>query len=770
MGNWNSVKNIVFSFDRKLRKDFRKNRKYLAWTAIALAGIYLTLVATLIISINQGLFGPLPDKYELQHIEHPLATEIFTADTVMIGKYFSQNRMDLYQHELKQEITDAVIATEDIRFYNHNGIDVKSLFRVAIKTILLQKDHSGGGSTISQQLAKNLYPRKNYLVGSLVINKCREMVIAVKLENYYSKQQILLLYLNTVPFVENTYGLKSGALRFFHKNPTELTTEEIALLVGMLKGTSFYNPRKNYQRALTRRNIVLNQMNKYGYLSDELNDSLTNIPIKLNYFRFSEEQRIAPYFVTKIRPEITAILDDINQKTGSNYDLDNDGLIIYTTIDSRMQAYAEQTVNQHLQIIQQTLDKQWQNTNWDENERLSNILKRKLGNMNKDSLHNKQRTTVFDWKSGEKDTLLTPYEKAIYEAKLLQTGFIAIENKTGNVKAWVGGINHKLFQFDHVTARRQVGSTFKPFLYLTALESGFRPCDLFNNQRYQYANFEDWSPRNSDNKYEGMYSLKGALVNSVNTVSANLITQIGVSKVIDMARSAGIESELPDVPSLALGTAELTLHEIVSAYQTLANKGHRIKTNHISQIINKEGDIIFRSSTDAKNEQNSIASRQNIEILIAMLKNVVTSGTAARLRYKYNIYSEVAGKTGTTQNYADGWFVGFTPDYTAGAWLGADYPDIRFKTRFGQGAYTALPIWAGFFNKLYNDERFSKLETSRFSIPDSVAAMLNCEDYIELPELRVISTQTMKKMKNLPAKINNGNILITKTNESRVLK
>jgi penicillin-binding protein 1A len=763
MGNLNSVKNLFFSFARKLRKNFHKYRKFLVWTAVALVAIQLILVVALVISINQGLFGPLPDKHELQNIEHPVATEIFTADTVMIGKYFSQNRMDLYLHELKQEIIDAVIATEDIRFYNHNGIDVKSLFRVAIKTILLQKDHSGGGSTISQQLAKNLYPRKKYLVGSLVINKCREMVIAVKLENYYTKQQILLLYLNTVPFVENTYGLKSGALRFFYKNPTELTTEETALLVGMLKGTSFYNPKNNYRRALTRRNIVLNQMNKYGFLTDELNDSLANIPIKLNYFRFSAEQSIAPYFAAKIRPEITAILDEINQETGLHYDLDNDGLIIYTTIDSRMQTYAEQAVNQHLQVIQKTLDKQWQNTNWNENERLSNILKRKLGNMHKDSLHIKQKSSVFDWKWGEKDTLLTPYEKAIYDAKLLQTGFIVIENRTGNVKAWVGGINHKLFQFDHVTARRQVGSTFKPFLYLTALESGYRPCDLFNNQRYQYANFEDWSPRNSDNKYEGMYSLKGALVKSVNTVSANLITQIGVSKVINMAHSAGIESELPDVPSLALGTAELTLHEIVNAYQTLANKGHRIKSNYISQIITKEGDIIFKSSTDVKNVQASIASRQNIEILIAMLKNVVTNGTASRLRYKYNIYSEVAGKTGTTQNYADGWFVGFTPEYTAGAWVGADYPDIRFKTKFGQGAYTALPIWAGFFNKLYNDERFSNLVTSRFSIPDSVTAMLDCEDYIELPELRVINAQTMKKMKNLPAKMNSVDVLITKT-------
>ena len=755
---WNSLKYNTSSFARKLKKDVRKNWKYLIWAALALVATHIILAVAIIISINRGLFGPLPDKYQLKHIEHPVAAEIYTADTVMMGKYFSQNRMDLDPDEVKQEVIDALIATEDIRFYNHSGIDVKSLFRVAIKTIMLQKDYSGGGSTISQQLAKNLYPRKNYRFGSLVINKLREMVIAVKLENYYTKRQILLLYLNTVPFGENTYGLKSGALRFFHKNPTELKTEETALLVGMLKGTSFYNPRKNYERALTRRNIVLHQMNRYGYLANELKDSLIKVPIKLNYFRFTAQKRIAPYYVDKIKPQVRDILNEINQKTGSQYDIDTDGLIIYTTINSRLQNYAEQAVKQHLEKIQKTLDKQWQNTNWNEDRQLSDILNRKLKNTSRDSLHIKKKSTVFDWTSGEKDTLLTPYEKAIYDAKLLQSGFIVFENKTGNVKAWVGGINHKLFKFDHVTARRQVGSTFKPFLYLTALESGFRPCDIFNNQRYQYANFEGWSPKNSNNKYEGMFTLKGALSNSVNTVSASLITEVGVRKVIDMARNAGIESQLPDVPSIALGTAELSLNELVNAYQTLANIGQRVNPNYISHIIDNEGDVIFRASDLNKNRPDSIASKQNIEILISMLKNVVTNGTAARLRYRYNIYSEVAGKTGTTQNYADGWFVGFTPEYTAGAWVGADYPAIHFKTKYGQGAYSALPIWAGFFNKLYNDKQFSKLKNSRFSMPDTIQTMLNCKDYIELPELKMIRARSMKKMESIPTNLNNVDI------------
>ncbi|HKK09726.1 MAG TPA: transglycosylase domain-containing protein, partial [Bacteroidales bacterium] len=669
--NWKSSKKTFQSFPRKLKNDFRRNWKYLLWAIAALAVVNLALIVALVISINKGFFGPLPDKYQIRNIEHPVASKVFSADSVLMGKYYSQNRLDLQENEVKPELIDALIATEDNRFYNHNGIDVKSLFRVAIKTIMLQKNHSGGGSTISQQLAKNLYPRKEYPFGSLVINKLREMIIAVKLEKYYRKEQILLIYLNTVPFGGNTYGLKSGALRFFHKNPTELKTEETALLVGMLKGTSFYNPRSNYERALNRRNIVLYQMHKYGYISEEVKDSLSSLPIELNYYRFSREKKIAPYYADNVRTQVETLLDNINKKTGSKYNLDTDGLIIYTTIDSRLQNYAEQAVNQHLQKIQKTLDKQWQNTNWQGNSGLWNVIKKNLENTDKDSLNVKIKTTVFDWKTGEKDTILTPVEKAIYNMKLLQAGFIAIENKTGNIKAWVGGINHNLFQFDHVTARRQVGSTFKPFVYLTAFESGYRPCDIFNNQRYQYANFEDWSPRNSDNKYEGMYTMKGALSNSVNTVSATLITEVGVRKVIDMAHRAGIESELPDVPSIALGTAELTLLELVNSYQSFANYGQRRKPIFISKIIDNDGDVIFRTSDIEKSKPDSIAPKENIELLISMLKNVVTNGTAARLRYRYNIYSDVAGKTGTTQNYADGWFVGFTPEYTAGVWVGA---------------------------------------------------------------------------------------------------
>lgn len=751
---WKKITRNIKSFSHDTWKDTWNNRKYFLWAILGIIAVHLVMVVVFIIAINKGMFGPLPDENQLENIEHPVAAEIYTADSVMMGKYFLQNRMDLKNKEVTPQIKDALIATEDIRFYDHNGIDVKSLFRVLIKTLMLQKESSGGGSTITQQLAKNLYPRREYPFASIVINKLREMVIAVKLENLYSKEQILLLYLNTVPFGEDTYGIKAGALRYFHKNPSQLNTEEIAMLVGMLKGTSLYNPRTNYDLAINRRNIVLSQMSKYGYLDPEKEDSLSEMPIELNYFRFPVFAGIAPYFRKQIKPHIVEILDEINDQTGSDYNINTSGLKIYTSINSRLQHFAEEAVNEQMKEIQKTMDKQWENADWENNPKLTEILQIKLGDLDNDSLKIAKETSVFDWNEGKKDTVLSPLEVAKYNAKLLQAGFVMIDNKSGDIKTWVGGISDEFFKYDHVTAQRQVGSTFKPFLYLAALENGYSPCDVFDNDRYYYANLDNWSPRNSDRKYEGKYTLKGALTYSVNTVSAQLISEVGVSKVINMAHRAGIESELPVVPSIALGTAELSLFEMVNAYQTFPNRGKKVQPNFILKIENQKGELIYNSTSGARKDYYKTASTTNIELMIEMMKNVVNRGTAARMRYKYNIYTDVAGKTGTTQNHADGWFIGYTPDFTAGAWVGADYPAIHFKNRYGQGAYTALPIWAGFFQKLYNDPAYQHYKKSNFGISSNVVSMLNCEDYIKPPELKIIKTEPMKKMDNISVSSN----------------
>ncbi|MFW6257218.1 MAG: transglycosylase domain-containing protein [Prolixibacteraceae bacterium] len=745
---WKTISKNIKSFTSNTWNEIWNNRKYFFYAAVGIITVHIILIVAFIIAINKGVFGPLPDRNQLQHIEHPVAAEIYTADSVMMGKYYLQNRMDLKNDEVTPEILDALIATEDIRFYEHSGIDTKSLLRVLVKTLMLQND-AGGGSTITQQLAKNLYPRRKYPVGSIVINKLREMVVAVKLEKLYSKEEILLLYLNTVPFGEDTYGIKSGALRYFRKNPKQLNTEEIALLVGMLKGTTVYNPRSNYDRAIKRRNVVLHQMNKYGRISDSVKDSLVELPITLNYYRFPVYAGIAPYFRAQIKPRITEILNEINEETGSDYHVDTDGLKIYTTINSQLQQYAEMAVNEHLKEIQKTLDKQWEGANWEKEPELKNILDLKLQVAGEDSMNVPQEVKIFDWEKGMKDTVFTPRELAKYNASLLQSGFLAMDNHSGNIMAWVGGIDHQFFEYDHVTAKRQAGSTFKPFLYLAALEQGFHPCDTFTNERVHFATFDGWSPHNSDHEYGGMYSMKGALTHSVNTVSAKLMSHVNAPRVIDHAYRAGIETELPDIPSLALGTAELSLLEMVNAYQTIANKGKRVEPKFIVAIENQKGNLIYTAPESARTDSYKMAGNQNIEILIRMMKNVVDNGTASRLRYRYNIYTDVAGKTGTTQDHADGWFIGFTPDITAGVRVGTDYTGIHFKTKAGQGAYSALPIWAGFFSRLYADQNYKHLEDSRFSFRHTSSVLLDCPDYIEPPDIKIIKRETIKPLENL---------------------
>ncbi len=731
-----------------------ERRKYILYGLLGIVLLHLILVVVFIVAINKGAFGPMPDEKQLESIENPVAAEIFTADSVLMGKYYLQNRLDLKKEELTPEISNALIATEDIRFYNHNGIDVKSLFRVLFKTILLQKEGSGGGSTITQQLAKNLYPRQNYPIGSIVINKLREMVIAVKLEKLYSKDEILMLYLNTVPFGEDTYGIKTGALRYFRKAPRQLNTEEIAMLVGMLKGTSVYNPRTNYEKALNRRNVVLLQMYRYGMLSETTKDSLAGLPVKLNYYRPSTYAGVAPYFRVQVQKHTKQILQNINEERGTDYDLYTDGLKVYTTVNSRMQSFAEAAVTENMKELQQLLERQWKDTDITKLPEFEQVKKIEFRNAAGDSINKKVSAKIFDWDKGGRDTLLSPLETLVYNMKMLQTGFVAMDVKSGEIKAWVGGIDHEFYEYDHVTAPRQVGSTFKPFLYLAALESGYSPCDYFKNERYSFSQFDNWSPGNSDEEYGGMYSLQGALTHSVNTISAKLISDVGISRVTNMAHRAGIRTELPDVPSLALGTAELPLIDLISGYQTIANKGVSRTPKFIKEILNIDGDVIYRENDETGSEGNLPASEKNLEIMIQMLRNVVNHGTAARLRYKYGINTDVAGKTGTTQDYADGWFVGFTPDIIAGAWVGAEYPMVHFRNRYGQGANTALPVWAGFFNRLYRDKKFKSLKNSWFDIDDSIPEMLKCQDYIEPPEMEIIDKKQLEEVADASPKMN----------------
>jgi len=703
--------------------------KYLRYFLFLLTGLLFFLGAFILIVLGGG-FGKLPDNQSLKQIQNPIATEVYSADGILMGTYYIQNRQYLEPSEIPETIKDALVATEDIRFYNHKGIDTRSLFRVFFKTLLLRKEGSGGGSTITQQLAKNLYPRSENGAFSMPANKIKEMATARRMEKVYTKDEILEMYLSTVPFGENTFGIKAASRRFFNNDPQDLQLEEAAVLVGMLKATQSYNPVRNPDRALVRRNVVLAQMAKYTYLSAEVADSLRTIPLELDYHPLPHNAGIAPYFREFIRKEMTQWCKEHMKNESESYNLYTDGLKIHTTIDSRLQEYAEEAMREHMAHLQKIFAQQWEGDQlWKgltETQLLINYDGEHRSVMASDPKHNME---VFTWE-GKQEREYNTLDSIKHYLGLLQAGFLAMDVHTAEIKAWVGGINHEYFKYDHVLAKRQVGSIFKPLVYLEALEQGFVPCDYFPNDSIVYEEFDDWTPRNADRSYGGYYSMKGALVHSVNTVSVDLLMQVGIDSVLELSQNAGIESELPAVPSLALGTGTVSLFEMVGVYQAIANMGIVKEPFYIKRIEDRNGKVLEERIPDAVG--SPICLPANAETMIALLGGVVNDGTAAGLRMKYRISEDIAGKTGTTQNYTDGWFIGFTPGLVAGAWVGGDLQNIRFQNmRYGQGAYTAMPIWAGFMNSTFRDEYWSMLRKDTFQISTSTRELLLCDDFTD---------------------------------------
>ncbi len=736
-----------------IRSIFRKGKihdvpvkKILIRSFLYLAVSGISAVLLLILLVYAGAFGKLPAMDELQSIRHPLASEVFSSDSVLMGRYYIQNRVDLKDGELTPAIREALLSTEDARFYQHGGIDVRSLFRVFFKTILLNHSSSGGGSTITQQLAKNLFPRKDYGILSLPVNKLQEMFIALRIERIYSKDDILALYLNTVPFGEDTYGIRTAAKLYFNKNPLDLDMEETALLVGMLKATSYYNPRKYPVRSKLRRNVVLSQMEHYGYLTEEQTDSLQSLPLELDYSSFPYYAGIAPYFREFLRQDMEEWCSRHVKDDGESYNLYMDGLKIYTTIDSRLQQHAEDAVAEQMKRLQSVFDSEWKNRDiWRGLQQGGDqYLRIKAGVQGKEDTV-RQEMTVFSWE-GDKEKRFTRMDSLRYFMHFLQTGFLAEDVKTAAIRAWVGGVDFKYFKYDHVMSKRQPGSAFKPLVYLAALQNGVKPCDFYSNDSVVYAEYDDWSPQNADNKYGGSYSVKGALTHSVNTITAALIMETGTDKVVDLAHESGIRSDLPDVPSIALGTASVSLYEMINVYRTIADGGVARDPVYLTGISDNEGNILFRDSTDAGTTR--AFSQEDAEIMTAMLQNVVNQGTATALRSRYGLTMDIAGKTGTSQNHADGWFIGYTPALVAGVWVGGELPDIRFRSfRNGQGAATALPIFATFLKNVYADHNFQEMKNDTFTISDHVTRMLDCDDYREQEAFRERVIETLRKFR-----------------------
>ena len=736
----NQSKSFFSSHSNNSKQSWTK--RVLIWL-LKLGSLGILLLLILFALVYIGTFGQLPDSKTLIKIKEPAATEVYTKDNKLLGRYYTQNRSNVKFKEISPSLIHALIATEDSRFYEHRGIDEWALLRVVVKTFLLIDHSSGGGSTLSQQIVKNIFGRKDYGPLTMPVSKIRESIIAYRLEKLYSKEEILTLYLNTVPFGENTYGIELAAERFFSIRPNKLTVAQSATLVGMLKANNSYNPRMNPERSLQRRNTVISQMAKYKYLTPEQakKHSLEPLGLKYNYLVYNTGS--GAYFREYIRPRLEQWCNEHEKEDGTPYNLYTDGLKITTTIDFRMQRYAEMAQQEKMKELQATFEKHWEGKDpWPKGssivlramKRSERYRKLKEEGKSLDEITKlfkiPTNMKLFSW-DGEKQVKISPLDSVRYTLKLLQSSFVAMEPATGDVKVWIGGNDFKNFQFDHINAPRQVGSTFKPIIYASALEQGVPANKYYANEKTTYSEYQDWSPGNSNNEYGGYYSLEGALSKSINTISVQVILEAGVENAIALANKMGIKADLPAVPSLALGSADIPLIQLLKAYACLDNQGKTVTPNYLIQIEDGNGKILEKFTPEQNEEQ--AMSPETAKIITHYLESVVNEGTASELRSLYHLEGAFAGKTGTTQNYADGWFMCYTPDLVTGCWVGGEEPSIHFKNiALGRGGYTALPITGKFFNKLYRDPVFSSRREKPFpSIDDATLALLDVPHFKE---------------------------------------
>jgi penicillin-binding protein 1A len=723
------------------------NRKYIIWFWLLLGGPVASL---LLFVLFIRLFSDLPDTEELQNPKTFLATEIYSSDMKVLGKFYAENRTNVKFKDISPNVINALVATEDVRFYDHSGIDLRALGR-AILGAATGSSSSGGGSTITQQLAKMLFPREDLSKAQLVLRKFKEWIIAVKLEREYTKQEILAMYLNKFDYVNNAVGIKSAAQIYFATTPDSLRIEEAATLVGMAKNPAYFNPNRFRERAEGRRNTVLQQMEKYGYLNKVQSDSLQQIPLKLSFHPEDHNEGLAPYFREYLRDVFLKKWCAENRKPdGRKYDVYRDGLKIYTTIDSRMQRYAEEAVSEHLPVLQAQFEKELKKKRnapfaWNVNkEEIASILRqgmkrseryrvlKKAGMTEPEIAENFEKKidmTIFTWK-GQKDTLMSPKDSIRYYKGFLQSGFMSMEPQTGYVKAWVGGINHKFFQYDHVQIghARQVGSTFKPFIYALAIQEGYSPCYRLPNVPTTIVyDGKEWTPKNSDNKKNGrMMTLQQALANSVNYITAYLMKQFGPQATVDLCRRMGVVAPIDPVPAICLGTPEISVFEMVGANATFANKGTWVEPTFVTRIEDKNGKVL----ADFAPRTEEVMNEEKAYVMLQLMKGVVQIGTGSRLRYRFKLNMPIAGKTGTTQNNSDGWFMGITPDLVSGCWTGAEDRAVHFdNTVYGQGAEMALPIWAKYMQKVYADKSI-KLTQSDFEKPSKkIEIEMDCSKY-----------------------------------------
>lgn len=710
----------------------RSTIKYL-WLAFG-AGAVGLIIFLWMVSVNfLGLFGPLPDFKALENPDTELASELYSSDGELLGKYYRENRSPVTYEELSPNLIEALIATEDVRFENHSGIDMKAMIRVFVKSILLGQD-AGGGSTLSQQTAKNLFKtrtdhNRGLLSGipglRILIFKTKEWIVASQLEKAYTKNEILTLYLNTSEFGSNAYGIKAAANTFFNKEPLGLNAQESAVLVGLFKAPTYYSPVFNPENSLRRRNTVLGQMLKNDALTQEAYDSISQMPIELDYNVSNHNKGLATYFREVLKADLLQWTKENLKSDGTPYDLFGDGLRVYTTIDSRMQGYAEEAVQEHMESLQKRFYEEMRGREpWvDSNNRvipgfLESAVKRteayrllKLRYKDDEDsiqlkLNEKKRMKIFSWQ-GEIDTLMSTMDSLDHYKRFLQTGFMSLDPHTGHVKAWVGGIDHKFFKFDHVKmGKRQPGSTFKPFVYATAIENGYSPCYTVVDQPVEVMlpGQPAWRPSNSNGKfsYRNM-TIRQAMAQSINSVTAYMMKKLGPEAIVETAKRLGVVSDLEAVPALALGVNDVSVYEMVGAFGTFVNKGEYITPFYIDRIEDKNGNILQQFTP----RKRPAMSEEHAYLMTYMLRGGFeeASGTSQGVPYSLREGNELGGKTGTTQNASDGWYIGFSKDLVSGAWVGGDDRAIHFRNwGLGQGARTARPIWVKYMQKVYEDK------------------------------------------------------------------
>jgi penicillin-binding protein 1A len=702
-----------------------------------LAFLGVTILVLFFSSVYLGFWGPLPTAQDLTRVEQAKATLIKSSEGELLAKIYSQNREPLAYEDMPQHLRDALTATEDERFYQHKGVDYRSLVRVIFKSIILRDRSAGGGSTISQQLAKNLFGRPDFSWFSMPVNKVKEIIIARRFESIYSKDEIITLYLNTVSFSENTYGIASGSLRFFNRIPAKLKMEESAVLIGLLKANTYYNPRLNPQPALIRRNTVLAQMERNEKISTQQRDSLQALPLKLSYRNLDRESPAA-YFSAKVKSELKNILSDRLRPDGREWQIETDGLVVITTLQSQLQHSLKASSLAHLSQLQKKFDSHWASSNpWASNQlffdqKLSQTtwFKRRLSRgLSEDEIFKeaKEKREMYVYHpAGFVNRNMSMEDSLSHYLRLLRIGSVALDPQTGAVRAWLGGSNFRYLPYDNVLAPKPTASTFKPLVFALALEKGEDPCSYQSAERQVYPNFNDWSPRNYDDSYAGYYSMTGALKKSVNTVTVKWLMEQSEEELVYLARKMGVEEKLPEGPSIALGTGSASPLEMAVVYACFANGGYKIEPYLIDEVRASNGAIIYKHLPKSKER---VISANTAQLMNYMLQQVVKDGTAGSLSWRYGIKDEWAGKTGTSQNYSDAWFVGYNDALVMSTWLGGENSLIRFRTgALGSGSAMALPV----FGATIRDYKGGDLRRNQWNSLDSnQREQLNCADWRE---------------------------------------